>query len=118
MKKIIYALVFFLVLFGCDKENKTQNDKFCKVDDPINELIWLKNIIAEASNPTTIHSCSYKNNEGFLVDFCVGCPDGLVVFFDCDSNVLCEFGGIDGRNSCPDFDFEVMEKKLIWTNKE
>ncbi|HNZ81627.1 MAG: DUF6970 domain-containing protein [Bacteroidales bacterium] len=114
MKRINYILIIFLSLFSCDKKNTTLNDQFCKVDDPMNELVWLKSIIAEAVNPITIHSCSYKNHEGFLVDFCVNCPDGLVVFFDCDSNVLCEFGGIDGRNTCPDFELEVMNKELIY----
>ena len=57
MKRINYILIIFLSLFSCDKKNTTLNDQFCKVDDPMNELVWLKSIIAEAVNPITIHSC-------------------------------------------------------------
>lgn len=116
MKKFAYTVIVLLSLLSCDKKDTSQNDEFSKIDDPINELVWLKNIIAEATNPITIHKCSYKNKEGFLVNFCVNCSDGLVVFFDRDSNVIYEFGGIDGRNTCPDFEIEVMNKELIYSD--
>jgi len=39
-------------------------------------------------------------------------------FYDCEGNVICEFGGFDGRNTCPDFESNVSNMELIWTNDD
>jgi hypothetical protein len=111
-----------LIIFGCVKENtKTiNNDQFCNVENPFQELNWLNDLLDTNDNYTVkieIYKCNYKEQEGFLIDLCVDCLDGLVQFYDCEGTVMCEFGGIDGRNTCPDFEDIVSNKELIWSNE-
>jgi hypothetical protein len=120
MIRILFCLFissFFIT--GCVKERTEtiNNDQFCNVENPLDELDWLIKIVEDnTDNPASaeIYRCIYNQQEGFLIDLCVGCPDGLVQFYDCEGTVLCEFGGIDGRNTCPDFEENVSDKKLIW----
>ncbi|MFC2090915.1 DUF6970 domain-containing protein [Bacteroidota bacterium] len=117
MKYSILMYLFSVVfLNACVKEN---NDQFCDVENPLEELIWLMELRDMNDSNTgivEIYKCNYKELEGFLIDLCVGCPDGLVEFYDCEGNVICEFGGFDGRNTCPDFESSVTNMELIWTN--
>ncbi len=91
------------------------------INNPLQELKWLTELVEVIKdNPVKIeiYKCIYNYQEGFLIDRCVGCPDGLVEFYDCDGNVICEFGGFDGRNTCPDFESSVSNMELIWTNND
>ncbi len=108
-----------LIIIGCVKENTEtiNSDQFCNVENPLQELNWLNALIDTNDNYTVkreIYKCIYKEQEGFLIDLCVDCPDGLVKFYDCKGTVICEFGGIDGRNTCPDFEDSVSSKELIY----
>jgi hypothetical protein len=111
-----------LIIIGCVKENTEtiNNDQFCNVENSLQELNWLSDLIDTNDNNTVkreIYKCIYKEQEGFLIDLCVDCPDGLVQFYDCEGTALCEFGGIDGRNTCPDFVDSISNKELILTNE-
>ncbi len=106
-----------LMFFGCNKENN--NDKnICYEKNPITELAWLKKIVDEQStndyNKMIIKSYKYNDKNGFLIDHCIGCSDGLTVFYDCSGNTMCEFGGIDGKNTCPDFTSKSIEGEIIF----
>lgn len=87
--------------------------------NPLQELKWLIKLIEGVKdNPVKveIYKCIYKSQEGFIIDKCVRCPDGLVEFYNCEGTVICEFGGMFGRNTCPDFERNVTNMELIWTN--
>ena len=68
------------------------------------DLNWLKEIVHQVQSnqfgPAEIYYCIYDNNEGFLVDQCVQCPDAMTYFYDCEGNILCQFGGYMGLSSC------------------
>jgi hypothetical protein len=125
-KKLKYIILMYLFsslfFIACVDENTetTSNDQFCNVENPLEELNWLSELVEGVKdNPdkVEIYKCIYDYQEGFLIDLCVGCPDGLVEFYDCEGNVLCEFGGFDGRNTCPDFENSVSNMELIWNNE-
>ncbi len=44
------------------------------------------------------------------------CCDMMDVVYDCSGNVICQFGGIAGLNTCPDFATTATDKKLIFKN--
>jgi hypothetical protein len=119
-RMLIYLFSTFIII-GCVNENTEtiNDDQFCNVENPLQELNWLSDLIDTNDNVTVkreIYICIYKEQEGFLIDLCVDCPDGLVQFYDCEGTVICEFGGIDGRNTCPDFEDNVSSKKLIYSD--
>lgn len=58
---------------------------------------------------------TYKNETVYKVDFCKNCPDNLIQVFNVNGDVLCEFGGIAGTNSCPDFDNSAKFEKTVWS---
>jgi len=105
MKKSgFWILIFFLSVFSCNDEDKISD--VCNVDDPATDVEWIRELInsLEANeNHSQIILYQYKFKTAFLVDPCHQCPDALAVVYDCDHNVICEFGGIAGLNTCPDF---------------
>lgn len=118
MKKMNIILLILLSLIGCDQENNNKDENSCYVKNPINELAWLKKIVDEQStnncNKMIIKNYKYNDKDGFLIDYCVGCADGLSTYYDCSGNVICEFGGIDGKNTCPDFSTKAVEGEMVF----
>ncbi len=103
--------VFFLCLaIGCTSEvGITQ----CK------DLSWLTMIessITQSGSKGEIYSFHYKNTMVYKIDACVGCPDFIITVSDCSGKSICEFGGIAGINTCPDFDKGATNKTLVWKN--
>ncbi len=120
-----FLIIFLLIFVGCDDDNNTKsgNDSMlCNTEEPLTELSWLKEIKDNAeqseSDTSEIYFCIYEEKEGFLIDLCVQCPDALTVFYDCEGNVLCEFGGYLGTNTCPDFDEKISKKELLWKHPQ
>ena len=58
----------------------------------------------------------YKNETVFLIDSCNGCNDNLTIIYNCKGEIICEFGGIAGLNTCPDFEKQANNKRVLWEN--
>ena len=119
MKKGI-LLFLILTVLNC-KEDEAVIASTCGVDNPLNDIEWLKEIrlnfeISASLSKKKIIQYDYKNQTVFLIDGCVQCPDFITVVYNCDQEVLCEFGGIDGRNTCPDFENEAKNETVLWEN--
>lgn len=85
---------------------------------PCTDSGWLDGIektIVQNGNKGEIYSYRYKNETVYEVNDCLGCADNLVVVMNCGRKI-CEFGGIAGLNTCPDFHSMATEKKLVWKN--
>ncbi len=122
MKRILKLLLICLIVTSCnDKENKIIVINNCKVENPLYDLAWLntikENIEKSASaSAANIYQYTYKNEPTFLVNDCVNCTDALAILYNCSWEAICEFGGIDGRITCPDFKDFAKDKKLLWSN--
>jgi hypothetical protein len=81
---------------------------------------WLKNIEADLKQNTAVKSeiiqYQYNGQVVYYVDSCIGCPDGLTIVYSCNGDVICQFGGIAGLNTCLDFAEKAIKKKVIWKN--
>lgn len=81
---------------------------------------WLKSIEADLKQNTTVKSeiiqYQYNSQIVYYVDSCIGCPDGLTLVYSCNGDVICQFGGIAGLNTCLDFAEKAIKKKVIWKN--
>jgi hypothetical protein len=85
---------------------------------PCADLGWLDVIektIAQNGNKGEIYSYRYKNETVYEINECLGCADNLIIVLNCGKKI-CEFGGIAGLNSCPDFYNTATGKKLVWKN--
>jgi len=89
-------------------------------DNPIENIIWIKELVERQSminNTLEITQYNYMGNTVFSVDTCpYNCSDSLINVYDCDQNLICEFGGIAGLNTCPDFDVESINQGTIFSN--
>lgn len=117
MKQILILLAVLFTLQGCNKDI-IRAKSFCSVTNPVQDLPWLKTIIdAQANNKyskMTIYKYEYQQEEGFLVDSCVNCPDSVSVFYNCSGNNICKFSGKDGSNTCPDFLTNSIKKEIVF----
>lgn len=123
MKKYIFITLSFAFLmvapYSCEAPFENANYQVCNVENPLEELQWLKDIkqtIQLSMGPagTQIIQYFYNGEPVFWVDMCYMCADGLIRVYNCDGEVICEFGGIDGRNTCIDFDTEATDSTMLF----
>jgi hypothetical protein len=112
MRCSVIACTVVFMSTGCREEIKNT----CNVRNPRN-LAWVKKIVNEnrsTSSGAKIVQYTYKGESVFLVSLCEGCPDALTTVYNCNGEAICEFGGIDGRITCPDFS-QAVEEEVIWS---
>ncbi|MGL1885687.1 MAG: hypothetical protein OCD76_04155 [Reichenbachiella sp.] len=82
----------------------------CTYLDPVDQIDWLEDLVIEYeqnSQPSRITQYEYKGACVFQVDHCYMCPDAGSVVYNAEKEVVCEFGGFIGNNTCPDFSNEA-----------
>jgi hypothetical protein len=96
-------------------------DTTCNVDIPLEDLVWLKEIKnsfeqSSSASKKQIVQYNFNNETVFLIDGCVNCADNLTTLYNCEGEVICEFGGIAGLNTCPNFENEAIDRNILWEN--
>lgn len=87
----------------------------CDVYNPLKKLGWLHKIKQQAGERTSsIIWYRYQEEDVFLIADCDNCPDGMAVVYNCEGETICEFGGIAGLNTCPDFFDTAAKQKTLW----
>jgi hypothetical protein len=114
MKKYLVVPLLLINLLACKAQQQST-----VADDTIPG--WLNDKIEEfiTNNPYSkgrIEEFLYREQIVYLVNFCVACPDNLVYVYNEEEEVICEFGGIAGTNTCPDFSKEAIFKGIVWPN--
>jgi hypothetical protein len=94
------------MIAGCIFLSCTKSDHICNVENPEINLPWLAGLIDnfrkdEIEQRITLYR--YNNADVYYIEDCLNCADALDVIKNCSGNNICEIGGIDGRNTCPDF---------------
>ena len=84
--------------------------------DYCSDVDWLKSIREQASNKTEIIRYKYKGETVYYINTCVGCADSMGEVYNCSGQVICQFGGIAGFNTCPDFYDVATDKVVTWKN--
>lgn len=113
--------LFFSVLFLTSCPTDLDFETTCNVDIHLENLTWLKEIknsFEQSSSITKneIVKYEYNNETVFLIDSCKDCADNLIVVYNCEGIVICEFGGIAGLNTCPDFETNAIKIAVLWEN--
>lgn len=118
MRRVFYSLIISLSLLSCTKqENVTSSNAV----NPLENLEWLKKKKENFerlmnSVKVKITQYQYNNQDVFLINNCVGCADALTKVYNCQGELICEFGGIGGLNTCPDFQSKAKLVRTIWKN--
>lgn len=114
--KIKFISAFCLVtlmLCGCTEDYIAD---YCPANDGND---WLSERIRgfkRSDQKAEVYYYEYKGEPVFSINSCVGCADAMTVVYNCDQGVLCEFGGIAGLNTCPDWSSEATNERLIFRN--
>ena len=113
----ITGIFLTLFLLSCETTENISGDH-CSTNDPFGDINWLKEQkdVMEMNMGIAggqIIRYLYHGNYVFLIDDCYQCPDALITVKNCEGEVVCEFGGIDGRNTCPDFTNEATDSTML-----
>ena len=105
-------------MWTCNKDNDLEPEG-CYISDPINNLVWLDSIRNDLDGAfdrpvAEIIQYLYKDECVIYYDHCTTCLDKLVVVFDYEGEVICEFGSIVGLNTCPDFERLRRDSVLLY----
>jgi len=122
LRRMLGSLILtaaFCLGLGCEKADPVTNT-VCTVENPIESIDWLKNLkttFEQRMGPAggQIIQYEYEGDCVFWVDDCFNCLDKLVQVYDYDKNLVCEFGGISGKDTCPGF-LEVAKDSTMLFN--
>jgi hypothetical protein len=102
---------------------------FVQCDKPVDPAIcpdsenkdWYKELIGQykpwSHEKVEIYSYTYNSQMVIGVEIVEPtCCDFMSVVYDCSGNVICQFGGFAGLNTCPDFATTATDKKLLFKN--
>jgi hypothetical protein len=117
-KIFLLLAILLLPLLSC-KTSDNQGKLICDTANPLQDLPWLKEIkkameMNMRAAGGQIIRYSYKGNDVFWIDPCHGCADDLIYVYNCQGEVICEFGGIAGLNTCIDFHSEASDSTMLF----
>ncbi|MDR1006694.1 MAG: hypothetical protein LBL74_07510 [Bacteroidales bacterium] len=125
MKKLMLLMSLLCIGFiSCedkaDESTKQSELNNCSFDNPLTDLIWLKDLINLYEQDTltsvamNIYQCTYHNDKtGFLIEYCAGCPDAGITLTDCAGNGLCLEGGV-ASSTCGEYNIDWYNAVLIY----
>ena len=115
--KTVFALALLVLVntaFRCEAPIIVpEESKYCPNID------WLLDIIENAqhsSSKAEVIRYQYKGETVYYINTCIDCADSMAQVYTCSGDVICQFGGIAGFNTCPDFEDTATNKKVIWRN--
>jgi hypothetical protein len=116
---IFFWMMALLICLTSCNSNEANDNYDCSSDDPTEDIPWLKEIkmtlsMSQQYNGSQIIRYKYKGEFVFYIDGCYGCIDDIKSVYDCDGNIICEFGGYAGLNTCPDFEAEATDSTMLF----
>lgn len=113
------AVVGMFSVSSCEKWKEICSECHCQVENPLTDLGWLKDKLAEYDNSYSLHikvyTCKYQTNkDGFFFEE-AEVRDGQQYLYDCKGNLLCTIGGILGRSDDV-YNVDYNSFQLIYTN--
>lgn len=117
-RMFLVSSVILMSLLSCKTSDKDQRS-YCGSTNPLKDIPWLKKIKTEMEMSARaaggqIIRYNYKGNDVFWIDNCYSCADDLIKVYNCQGDVICEFGGIAGLNTCPDFHSEASDSTMLF----
>ncbi len=110
--KGLYVYLGLCFLYNCQAQHTTSRTEA--------NPEWVVSLIARFQSESDetkkeIVLYTYKGKDVYLVNKCMGCNDNLITVYSKSKVKLCEFGGLAGANTCPDFELEAKKIKVIWS---
>lgn len=110
MKKVIltaFFLSFFLI--SCENDPALEEVPSCIQAD-------IKNAIRDGNSEASLTQYLYNGENVYGFDPGVVYPDIMYTIVNENCEVICQFGGIAGMNTCPDFEENAEVIGILWKN--
>lgn len=115
MKQAAVFTLLVLSLAACS-EQKTTSDPWVNICEDLTWLDSIKGTVKANGWQAEIYLTHYQDQRVFEVNACLSCADLPTTVHDCEGTVICEFGGLAGLNTCPDYGPGEDDKLLYWKN--
>jgi hypothetical protein len=117
VKILLVCILLLPCQFSC--KEKEHGPGACGTDDPLENIQWLKELktsleLSAKMAGAQIILYRYHGEDVFWINDCYNCMDGLIQVYNCSGEVICQFGGIIGMNTCPDFFEEATDSTMLW----
>ena len=118
--KLLFLFLSIILCTACS--GKEVFSTTWNTSNPLEELTWLNQIKTSFEQSGTsvkreIYQYNYQGSTVFLVDDCArNCSDALQIVYNCREQEICEFGGIAGVNTCPNFYEKATNKIILYEN--
>lgn len=110
MKKLILSLsVILLVFTSCENEQVLEDIPSCIRTD-------IESASKNGSSEASVTQYLYNGQNVFSFDPGVVYPDIMTTVVNGNCEVVCQFGGIAGMNTCPDFSQNAVVVGVVWKN--
>jgi hypothetical protein len=113
MKQPAICVLIVLLLAACGDKNST-SVPWVNVCEDLTWLDSIKGTVKANGWQAEIYLTHYQNERVFEVNACLNCADFPTTVHDCEGTVICEFGGLAGVNTCPDYAPAQENKLLFW----
>ena len=128
-------LIMMSCVFACSKKGEVEDIEgalelatkaeyapyFEYLDNSFLDMPWFKEKVEEsralivAGYPLLherIYQCTYRDGIGFMLEFCVDCPDAGFTFVNANGVEICYSNG--WVDTCKEFTIDLEGKKIIW----
>ena len=111
MKKVILITLISYLAFSCDTLDIPNGLPEC-IEDQIKSEV--RNIQMREPNKASVEAYLYNGEKVYIFNPGSGYADWLSTAYSQNCEVICEFGGFAGLNTCPDFDETAETLGIIW----
>ena len=116
---ILIGMTALLICLTSCNSNKASDKYYCDSENPTEDIPWLKEtkevlMISAKMTGAQIIGYKYKGESVFYIDACYNCIDDIKSVYDCNGNIICEFGGYAGLNTCQDFETEATDSTMLF----
>lgn len=111
MKKLCILLLISWLTFSCENLDIPSGLPSCIEDQIKSELM---NHQVRSPKKSQVKAYLYLGEKVFIYDPGSGYTDWLYTAINQECEVICEFGGFAGLNTCPDFNEQAEYLGIIW----
>lgn len=116
MRKILIILIVtFTTNTSCKMDDDNELSNTCNVDNPVEDLIWLKEKIKNLEQSSSINSgdiyisqVNYEGNTIFILGNCCELYNSVSPVYNCKGELISRLGCGDGE-----INFKILEKDII-----
>lgn len=111
MKTLLKSLLVCLIVMSCEGLDIPGELPSC-IEDQIKAEV--KNSDVREPQKAKVEAYLYKGEKVYIFDPGSGYADWLYTAYNSDCEVICQFGGFAGMNTCPDFNEHSEYLGVVW----